>query len=478
MSRALITPLLAVGAVGAALFAPILEGPAPQGGPPPRPQSADAWVSSTAHPAPDVATAGLSVAVESDRRRVMPDDRSVQIKLTLSAPEAPPALRAEGQGVPTDLLLVLDRSGSMGGDKLLDLKAAAHELAGQLGDEDRLAIVSFGGSADLVRPLLSLDSSPHDAIEAMGAGGGTPMSQALQLSMDVWAEPVAGRARRTVLISDGLPDDPQPLVAQALILARSESPLTTVGIGMDYDETLMQGLADAGTGNFHWVQRGPQLASVLADELHTAQLTTASAVSVRIDGALGARIVSASGYPVRDGIVELGSLFAGQRRMLWLTVQLPPGLEPGLQQPGALEVRYSELSGAQQLASATLPPLELTHDTERFLAGIDRRGWEEAVVTEQYNSLRSEVSRLLQEGRAQEAMQSCDSFAAGNATLNQHLKSERVEDNLAQVARLKAELAAQEANPHHLQNAWAKETSQQAYRGRRRGQYLEQHGPK
>lgn len=468
MSRALITPFLALGALGAAALAPILQGPSKPPAPQPAPTAHAPTLPATAVPAVTDGS-GLSVAVQADRTRVMPGDPTVQLKLILTAPEAP---TTDEIHTSTDLLLVLDRSGSMGGDKILDLKAAAHELVGQLGPDDRLAIVSFGSDVRLDRPLLPPEGSAHDVIESLTAGGGTPMSAALQHAQGVWSTPSAGRARRTVLISDGHPDDASPLVVQATTLARSEAPLTTVGIGMDYNEGLMQGLADAGTGNFHWVQRGPQLAMVLADELHTARQTAASAVSVQLSSEQGARIVSAAGYPVHDGILELGSLFAGQRRTLWLTVALPGGLRPGALAPGDVEIRYSELSGARHLASATVPPLEVTQDTERFFAGIDQQGWADAVVNEQYNELRSEVSQLLQEGRAEEALSSCADFSAQNGAVNRYVGSEVVADNLAEVERLKAEITTQMSNPHHLQNAWAKKTSQEAYRGRRSGQYL------
>ncbi len=394
-------------------------------------------------------------------------DPTAQLQLTLTAPDVPDAERHR----PTDLVLVLDRSGSMSGDKLLDLRAAALELVGQLRSVDRLAIVSFASDVRIDRPLAPPSEAVRRSIEGLSAGGGTAMGDGLQAALRLWTDPAPGRVRRTVLISDGMPDSVGVLDARATDLARAESPLTTVGIGEGYNESLMQRLADLGTGNFHWVQRGPQLATILGDELRTAQATVASAITLDLDSALGARIVAASGYPVRDGRLHLGSMFAGQQRTLWVTVALPDGLGPALHQPGAFDLRYVARDEPVAI-TASLPPLEVTRDAQRFYAGIDAEAWGDGVIEEQYNEMRADVAALVQQGRFADAHSAIEAYTAHNTSLNNEIQSQEVWDNLVAVEQLEAQLEVQAANPRHEQNTWSKGLSNGSFFGRRRGQYI------
>ncbi len=462
MSRAYLTPALALLAVGAAALAPALRSAAktaPE--PPPTPQAA--------HVEPVTASGpGVQVTAEPDRAAVLADgDRRVRVRLGLKAD----ASTSDAPRVPTDLVVVLDRSGSMTGDKILDAKAAASELVGQLGAEDRFALVSFASDLSVDLPLtVGTVEARQRAIDALEAGGGTDMRAGLATGLEVLGASAPGRARRVVLISDGLPDTADPLPALARRAAVMEAPLTAIGIGMDYDETLMQTLADAGTGNFHWVERGPQLSVVLADELDTARETVASGVRVALRSDVGARIVDAAGYPIVDGHFDMGSLFAGQHRSLWVTLELPPGVEPGDIDPGAFEVRWLDTAGAVASAAVDLDPVAVTRDKAAFFASVDEKGWADCVVNEDYNDLKSKVSAALQRGDVDEAQAEITAYRSEVATMNAVVDSAAVRDNLAEVDALEQQLAVQAQHPKHVQNAWAKGISTDAYQGRRSGQ--------
>lgn len=457
MTRALYTPVLATLAIGAAAVAPQMRSAAVETAPTP-----------PALEAVSVVTGGIHVTAEADRAAVLAGgDRQVRVRLDLAADVPTTQLPR----VPTDLVVVLDRSGSMDGDKILDAQAAAIELVGQLGAEDRFGLVSFASDLRVDVPLSAgTMQSRRAAIEALQASGMTAMGSGLAEGLRLVAEPAPGRARRVVLISDGMPDTREGLTELARTAASSEAPLTAIGIGMDYDETLMQSLADAGTGNFHWVRRGPQLSAVLGDELDTARETVASGVRVALRSETGARIVDAAGYPVVDGHFDLGSLFAGQRRSLWVTVELPPGLDATDVDPGAFDVRWLNTSGTVASAAVDLSPVQITHDEQVFYANIDQQGWADCVVAEDYNGLKTRVSAALQRGDADQAQAEIAAYRSEVSTMNATVGSAAVADNLLQVEQLSQELSEQAANPRHLQNEWAKSTSTSAYQGRRSGQ--------
>ena len=379
----------------------------------------------------------------------------------------------------TDLVVVLDESGSMSGDKIADARHAAHELLAQLGDEDRFALVSFDSDVQLRIPL---DYATRDrlramtrAIDGVSAGGGTEMQAGLAAGAEQH-QPTTGRAARTILISDGLPNSPDGLVAQARSFARSETPLTTVGIGSDYDEQLMVNLADAGTGNFYWVTQGQDLAAVFGHELSTAQETVATGLQVGLELGEGVELVDASGYPTRvvggRVVFDVGTLYASQERSFWVTLAVPASTT------GEREVAMPSLSwratDSAALATVSLEPcsVEVVQEQQRFLASIDADAWGRSVIEEEYNVLRSQVSQAVQAGDIATAHANIQAYTARNRAMNEHIDSQAVWDNFDEVAALEQQVQQQFEGEQQSsrQNLFAKTLNSLSYGSRRQGQ--------
>ena len=133
-------------------------------------------------------------------------DGLVRMELVIAGEEQPIEQPAR---VPTDVLVILDRSGSMAGEKLAQARAAIRELVAQLGPQDRFGLVTYSDAATLVIPLTTADASARDrwsaAVEAIEADGGTNMSSGLDLGLDtIERARGAGHVPRAILLSDGL----------------------------------------------------------------------------------------------------------------------------------------------------------------------------------------------------------------------------------------------------------------------------------
>ncbi len=186
-------------------------------------------------------------------------DGRVRVELLLRGESQPSTAPV---GLPTDLVVILDRSGSMRGRKIADARAAIRELVGQLGARDRFALVTYSTAARLALPLHEAERSRRGdfraAIERIVPNGGTNLSSGLDLALDVVERArVPGREPRVVLISDGLVNQGDVtvagLTARAGRAAAGEYVLSTVGVGEDFDERLLTALADAGTGNYYYL---------------------------------------------------------------------------------------------------------------------------------------------------------------------------------------------------------------------------------
>lgn len=436
----------------------------------------------------DVSAAGLITGTPAplrfsgtvDRGNVLQgSDGQVHVELVVASDRQPTA----GLRVPTDLVVVLDRSGSMSGDKISMARAAVDELIGQLYPEDRFALISYADQAQLTVPLEPATPLARgrwrQIVSNVPASGSTNMSAGIDLAVDqVLQHRVGNRAPRVVLISDGLPnrgdDTAEGLRRRARRAPQGEFVLTAVGVGLDFDEHLMSSLADAGAGNFYYLNGDISLARVFADELSTARETVASSVRVHITTAPGVQVLDASGYPLqRSGnrtSFLLGSMFAGQERRIWVTLQLPTSTL-GRIEPGRFELGFRADARDQRLDLPPLAAVECVADPDAYYASVDKDAWERSVVTEEYNKLRTTVSVQVKSGKKEDAKQAIADYRAAQSAMNSVMQSPAVEANLEELDDLESQVDyAFEGEDQALkQNVLSKEARSQSMDARRAG---------
>jgi Ca-activated chloride channel family protein len=414
-----------------------------------------------------IATDGIQVSGSVDRTAIHTSDRQVRMELVVSSDDVP----SQAPRAPTDLIVVLDRSGSMTGEKLLDAKSAARELVSLLGEEDRFSLITYSGQATLNVELDYATDNRRDhwnhAINSVQAAGGTKMQAGLSAALSRF-ERAPGRVMRTILISDGLPDRPDGLIELASQSATREIPLTTVGIGLDYDERLMTALADAGTGSFYWTKRGDDLASAFAREFDQARETVASQVAVSFYSDGGTTLKDTAGYLVTKSSFDIGSVVAGQKRRVWVTLDLPANFEGGTE-PGRFDLAWYDVDGARKVATIPVPAIAMTEDVAVAQASVDADNWERAVLNEEFNVMQTALSQQVQAGDCDGALEVISDYRVRNAALNDSVGSTAVADNIAGLEQLEAEVRQQfeGANQKAKQNFWAKTRNETAYNGRR-----------
>jgi len=457
--RAFITPALAAGAVVAALFAPnLLKSPtlvAQPVAPPLSPPVAPPVVTPVA-----AAGDGPTVAVRVDRAATTPGG-TVRVELTVSAPQA----ADQAHDLPSDVIVVLDTSGSMAGDKLADARRSASALLDLLGPDDRVALVTFDSDASVRQGLGPVTKGSYAVLTELQASGGTGMEQGLLAASRVIAERAPGRARRVVMLSDGQPDDATRLPALAAQLAGVETPLSTVGIGVDAQPLLLQQLADQGTGNFYWVQPNTALADVFRDEFHAARSTVAQGAALDVDVGDGARLLGASGLQVSaGGAIELGSLFSAQRRTIYLDVQVS-GSRSGVVELGDVALTWTSPSGEAGSRRVNLGTVTVTHDAAVADASVDGEVWAKGVLREEYNAVRSNVAKALAIGRRDQAAAELNQYRSRVTALNATVGSAAIVDNLAE-----AEALEQQVMDGQIQGESAAKLATDSYQSRRSGQ--------
>jgi Ca-activated chloride channel family protein len=273
-------------------------------------------------------------------------------------------LRIEGEApgngnrIPLNLSLVLDRSGSMAGEKLRAARDAAKMLVRRLAPEDLVSVVAYDDTIAVVAPPARGRESPDLAhrIDRIPPGGYTNLSggwlKGHELTAGVRLE---NGLNRILLLTDGLANqgitDPETLAGLCRAAALAGVTTTTVGFGEDFDERLLRMLADAGGGNTYYIERSDQASGIFGEELAGLLSLSAQNVAVELHTAADARLVKVHhSYPsarTATGLrLELGDLYAREPRVLLVEFLVPGPAGADSLDLGTLVIRADVLTHA------------------------------------------------------------------------------------------------------------------------------------
>jgi len=192
----------------------------------------------------------------------------------------------------SNLVFLIDTSGSMDEpDKLPLLKASLKQLVRELRKQDRVAIVTYAGSAGVALPSTAGDqhATITAAIDSLGAGGSTNGGAGIELAY-AQAEQgfIKGGVNRVILATDG--DFNVGTVSEEALKTTIEDhrksgvALTTLGFGEgNYNDAMAVMLADAGNGSHHYIDSLQEGRRVLVDEMSATLLTIARDVKIQVE---------------------------------------------------------------------------------------------------------------------------------------------------------------------------------------------------
>lgn len=202
---------------------------------------------------------------------------------------AAPGLDQTQTAIPKDIIIVLDTSGSMAGEKLVQAREALIDVLGRLNPEDRFTIIEFStGVRSYASGLLPAQDAPAAIawVRNLEASGGTDINSALLAAM---AQVDASRPAYLLFLTDGLPTEGETDIATILDTVGAAAPdgirLFSFGVGDDVDTVLLDALAQSNHGASAYVRPGEALdraVSELYGKISTPVLTD---VSLQINGA-------------------------------------------------------------------------------------------------------------------------------------------------------------------------------------------------
>ena len=323
-----------------------------------------------------------------------------------------PHREVERRRVPLAVALVLDRSGSMASDgKMENAKRGAMGALEMLGSLDVATVVVYDSRASVLVPArpASEGKTFSKAVSRIRAGGSTALYDGVRIGAEQ-LEPFVeeGYVPRIILLSDGManvgPSSTRDLAQLGRILAGREMTITTIGLGLDYNEDLMTALASESGGNAYFARDAAMLPEIFARDMEDAVTLTARKVRVTLtcgDEVRPVRVVGRGGEKGERSLeVAIDNLYGTDKYALF-EVEVPDTEKSSLE-AATVRLEYLDPDTGAISVQETALRLVVTRDTDEVAKNRNADIASQAELARNAE-IREEVVRLADIGDVAEA---------------------------------------------------------------------------
>ncbi len=315
---------------------------------------------------------------------------------------------------PVNLALVIDRSGSMSGDKIAKAREAALEAVRQLAPDDVVAVIAYDTTVETLVPAQRVGNRRRleAAIQSLEATGNTALYGGVVRGADeVRRHSEDSRyINRVILLSDGQanvgPSSPEELGRLGTALMREGIAVTTIGLGLGFNEDLMTRLAQRSDGNTYFVEDSSDLPRIFAAELGDVLSIVARRVVIEIEfpeGVRPLRFVGRDGK-IREGKAELtlNQLYGGQEKFALVEVEVSPEKDGAEREIARARVSYEDTVRQRNATLTATRKITFSASEKDVVKSADHRVQADYAANEIANA-KDEAIALVDANRRQEA---------------------------------------------------------------------------
>ncbi len=284
---------------------------------------------------------------------------------------------------PIHLSLVLDKSGSMEGRPLEQVKEACRQVIDKLGPADTLSIITFAEGVDIVvaqSPVTRKEQikAQLDLIRARGTTNlhGGMVAGANQLS----SVKAPTHLSRIILLTDGEANEGiteySEIIAKARQIKRDGLSVSTIGVGIEYNEELMKGIAKNTLGNYYYIEQVSDIPRVFEEELATLFEVVAKNIRLIVKLPKGVTLAKFYGREVstQNGILEteLPELVAGKAQHHLIKLLFDSHIEARFR-VAEVELTFEYLGQIERSRLSAEAIVEFTKDKNKILGAINHK---------------------------------------------------------------------------------------------------------
>lgn len=367
-------------------------------------------------PVPPTGTVDIQTSL-SQTKLVQGETNTVYLDVSIK----PPGLDiAQSTQRASDIIVILDRSGSMSGaNKMPFAKAAIRDLLARLNEHDRFALVSFSNNAIVHSTLAPVNSARREqllaTVNSIQPGGGTNIGEGLSHAVKLLAENRQNRASKVLLLSDGQVNqgvtDLAGLNRIVAGITQQESVLSSIGMGLDFNEMLMSSLADYGMGTYAYLENLSGLGELFAHNLNTTRNIYTANSHLILNLANGVELIDAGGYPIskeknNSYIIKTGQLLGNNSKKFVMTFQVTAA-ETGSISLGKIQLAYQAQGMHQQAIASEKLQLAVVEAAQRqeAVASIDEAVYKRSWLKNNLGRMQKKLSHYIRSGNKDKADQ-------------------------------------------------------------------------
>ncbi len=353
------------------------------------------------------ATVNLEVSV-SNPFLIANQEQSIFLKVGLTGLDL-----GEERRTPANVSIVLDRSGSMDGEKMARAKEAASIAISMLDDRDIVSIVTYSDTVSVLVPATRVSDRNYiqSRIETVFADGSTALFAGVSKGADEVSKFLEQNSvNRVILLSDGLanigPDSPRALGSLGESLKRSGVSVTTIGLGLGYNEDLMVQLAQQSDGNHAFVENYNDLTRIFRYEFQDILSVVAQDVKIEIncpEGIVPLRILGRDAEIIGNKVyTSISQIYSNQEKYLLVELTVPSSQAGSRMNVADVKIDYSDMKSKRSNQLSGRTTVEFTKSEETVEKAVDKETVIDAV--KQISAEASEEAIILRdEGKVEEA---------------------------------------------------------------------------